>query len=363
MKITASFVPAFLKKPDKDIKHINVFLLYGKNQGAILRTKQLLKKRFLGKIFDPLQFCHLQATELLQSPWLLEQEAKTQSMFGDIKIIHIEGANGLWEAIKTYLKNPMPTTKIIITTNMLRPSHSLRANLEKHKNAVALPFFEETKQTIEVFIKETLTKENIKIDQSTLSYLSSLMGDDAELNRQELEKLVVYVGPKNNISQKQKHKDKNHAPYWMTKEDISLVLQSATSASLNHFIDAVMGGNKTEAMSIFTKLLGEGHQAQTLLISLMRHIQALHLAQNFITQGQPLARALQSAFRPPLHFKREYNVKKQLNIWGARQCEQALLLLSQTERKARQESHSAKTFISHSFLRITQGASRLARRT
>jgi DNA polymerase III subunit delta len=97
------------------------------------------------------------------------------------------------------------------------------------------------------------------------------------------------------------------------------------------------------------------------LRALMRHFQRLHLTQARIEDGMSEEEALRS-LRPPLFFKLQDRIRRQLRLWPERRARQALELLLQAELSAKRSGPPPDAICRDALLRIARHAGEAARR-
>jgi len=350
MKLAAGKVDSYIKSFSASEGKGKIILLYGRDQGAVHDTASELRRIFLGPDTDPMQRIDLSENELSSDPAKLTDEANSISMFGGDKVIIIRGdKDGTRKAIENYLAIGVSMeTLVIIEAGNLTPSSGIRKLIEKDNNGLALPFYEPDIRDIEALIRAMLLEEGFKIESSAMSELANMLGADRGVARREIERLILFKGPKG--------LHENRAAM-ITIDDVIVAMHDQSHASLDGLIDAVALGDVDRADKTWGRLILMGTRPEGAISAIRRHFQTLHIALGNIESGMPRADAL-SAFRPPLHFKRRPLVERQCGLWSRRKVETALEILHETERECRQTGVRGETRTAYNLLRLARAARR-----
>lgn len=341
-------VEAYLKKPDSAVR---VVLIYGKDKGAIREHTRNLSKMTRGEDGDPTLLIEMDDAALSKNSSRLYDEAATISMFGGNKVIELSlvGDTHL-KTIESYLQDAIEDTLVIIQSGSLKPTSKLRKLIEKSPNAISLPCFEDNARDIQRIARSFLTNEGFRIEAAALDYLSRLLGSDRGVTMRELERLVLYKGPKGSSARR------GEEVCMITMDDIDQAMGDTAAMSLDALIDAICLGQLDEADRAVIRLKAGGTQTHRLLIHLRMHFQRLHLCLSHIQNGASQDIALKSAFRPPLNFKRKPLVAQQLRLWPLRKTETALRILHETGTDCRRTGTPVDALTTQTLLRLTRAA-------
>lgn len=351
MKLSANKVDPYVRSFSAKVGAGKVILLYGRDQGAIRETASQLGSCFLGKDADPLQKIEFNETELSGSPAKAVDEASSMPMFGGDKLVMIRGQNeAVRKAVDLVLREaPMANALVIIEAGNLAPSSGLRKLVEAHDCAMALPFYEPDAQELSSLIRQLCEAEGYSIEASALAELSGTLGADRGIVRREIERLVLFKGPRDKKASRETGR--------ITAEDISACMHDQSHISLDMLVDAVSLGEMEVLDKSWGRLISMGTRPEGALTVIRRHFQTLHLVVSQIENGTPRQDALR-AFRPPLHFKRRPKVERQCNLWSSRKIEAALEILHETERACRQTGARTETQTAYNLMRLARAAGR-----
>ena len=197
MKFTAKQTDAFLKSPDPSIRLV---MFYGSDQGLIHERAQTLLKSRVKDPNDPFLVSHLTGAGVKKNPEELFNEASAMSLVGGDRTIVIKlGGEDISKAIEQCLNNKL-CSLIIIEAGELGTKSPIRKMIEKGKNAAAIPGYLDNPAGLSELIDTVLNRSNKSIDLESKNYLVNHIGSDRMVSRSELDKLITYMGKKNEIT-------------------------------------------------------------------------------------------------------------------------------------------------------------------
>lgn len=334
MKLTWKQIEPFLKAPDPAAR---VVLIYGPDNGLMKERSKMIGKTVVEDLDDPFNVITLSADLLNEDPARLQDEAKAMSMMGGARLIKIEnGADKCTPLIKDYLEDPSLENLVIIEAGELTTRSSLRQACEKAKNAAALPCYVEDERGVSNLVRETLTNNGYFINGDAIQFLTANIAGDRSRIRNELEKLMLYMGDEKNVSLEH------------VQESIGAIGES----DLEQLIYAVGGGQSEKAIKAYNKLIAEGVADITILRSLQNHFRRLHYTRAMMSTGQPLDQAVKS-LSPPLFFKVESAFKAQVQKWNEPKLERTLEKLGDLEAQTKKTGTPVQILCSQAILAIS----------
>ena len=350
----AGQVEAFVKNPDPQVK---VVLIYGTDRGAVREHARTLSRHVRDGHDDPMLAVSLDEDTISKDPARLMDEAAAIPMFGGNKVIEAELSGDRHVGIiESYLSNPAEDALVIIESGSLKPTSKLRKLIEASDIAVTLPCYEDTDRDIQRVAREYVEQEGYKIESQALAHLALHLGSDRGVTMRELERLVLYMGPRRTGQNGVDGKDDSSGI--IKVEDVEAVIGDNVALSLNNLVDAVALGQLNQADHEMIRLEMGGYDIARILIGLRMHFQNLHQTLSVMQSGTDMKSALRSGFKPPLHFKREPMVRQQLQHWSLRKVEAALTILHETERQCRTTGAPAGAIGANTLLRLTRAAGR-----
>lgn len=318
MKIQARAIQSFLQKPDTGIAAV---LIYGPDSGLVSQRCKTLGLSVVGDLSDPFCVLELSISSLMEDPSRLNDEARAISFGGSNRLVQLRGATeAAAKIISAYLEDPAPCistgagTLVIVDAAELGPRSSLRKLFETHTNAAAIASYPLEGRELGNACKTILNECDKSIDQNTLESLCQALGNNHGVIRNELEKLILFVGDKKTIE----------------PQDIQDCLADITEASLDQLAYSVGDRNTALADTYYRKAIAEGVSEIAILRSLQKHFQRLDLITGQLGHGRN-AGSLIAGLKPPVFFKYRDRLESQIRRWSPRKIHHALDILTHAE--------------------------------
>lgn len=339
MKLTWKQIEPFVKKPDPAAR---VILIYGPDNGLMKERARLIGKTIVPDLNDPFNVTTLTADKLIEDTALLADEAASISMMGGGRLIRIESANDkLVPQLKTYLDAPSAENLIILEAGELGPKSALRQLCEKSKSAAALPCYVEDERNIATLIRDSLREANIRIAPDAVTWLAANIAGDRARARNEIEKLITYMGKEDNA----------------TIAHVQACCGIAGVESYDDLTYSTSGAQPEAAMRAFQTMIDEGIQPVTILRTLQNHFRRLHLVKSLVVSGCTLDEAIKQ-LTPPIFFKQEPIFKAQLQRWTMPALENVLNRLASLEADCKKTGTPVETVCGQVILGISASGSR-----
>lgn len=315
--LKASEVDRFIARSDPAIKAV---LIYGPDTGAVNERARKMVAGIAGTLDDPFNVIRLNDQILGDDTERLADEAQAISMMGGRRVIWISAAGtGFQKAISQYLDVADTDSLIVAEAGELPKSSKLRALFEKSPSALAVPCYLDTKESLHQVVRKALADCNLDIAPDAHHRLCEILGGDRLLTRSELEKLALYCAGQDSVS----------------LEDVNAVCGDTSELSIDDMIDAVFVGDAAQACSHFSRLSGSGMTATRLLSTAALHIARLQ-GLSLSAQGGGNASTTVKSARPPIFFRRQPAVIRQLAIWQLADLESAEQTLQSAIAQTRQ---------------------------
>jgi DNA polymerase-3 subunit delta len=293
--LKAHEVARFVERPDIEA---GVFLAYGPDQGLVRETGQRLARRFAGADADGMNLLVLDGSELDGDPGRLAVEARTTSLFGDRRVVRVRGAGKSAAIAAADLAIDPAGAAVILEAGNLAPRDPLRALVEGAKFGRALPCYPDSDEAIERLISDTFGKAGIAIDAEARGALRDSLGNDREVTRRELEKLVLFA----------------EASKRLTRDDILVLCADNAALVLDEVADAAGSGDVTALDTALARATAAAVPLQQLLGGALLHFAALRRWRTLVDGGQSAGAVLDAA-RPRPHFSRRSGLERQLRLW------------------------------------------------
>jgi DNA polymerase-3 subunit delta len=245
---------------DADRAHLSdVYGVIGKESFEVksavdLLIKMLLKSQknpeFALKVYDGNKF-------LFED---LMQELHSLPFFSEKRVVLLQNADELSKTetarLEDYFTNPNRTLCFIISASAINRATNFYKKMEKV--GIILDIAEEKSWEKEKSSKEWIfarvAKEKKRIGPDVVSMLQKQIGTDLSTLAQEIEKLICYIGERNEI----------------TMQDVSAISTSINTETAWQLCDAIFSRNAAHALVVMKGLLDEGVP----FLALIRQIRA-----------------------------------------------------------------------------------------
>lgn len=311
--LKAHEVESYLKKRGEMPRF---FLVYGPDRGLVNERCAFLAKR-AGANEDSL--VRLSGEQVSADPALLEDEARAIGLFGGPRVIWLRAdGKAVEDALENLIGNPTEAT-VIVEAGDLKATSPLRKLFEKSADAITLPCYADDARALGQLIDEELNAAGISIDADAKRALLENLGGDRQATRQELQKLALYALKTGHIS----------------LQDVAEVSGDMSALALDRLFDQLGLGETAHALNETQRHLMEGTHGSVLLNLALRHMLMLQVLRFDVDNGRTTSDALRTA-SPPIFFKRQPMIERQLVLWSLAKIDRALNLLNDAVLKTRQ---------------------------
>ena len=341
MKIPPRNVEQFLHQAHTDVRAI---LLHGPDSGLVRERSATIIKNTLGSPVDPFQLSEIPAENLRKNPGRLAEESATLPLTGNNKIIRVTDAGEKdHKTFKAFLPDGEPNSLVIVLAGELRGNSGLRHLFDHTSNLASIGCYPDEARDIRRLVREFCDQYNIRVTPEALEYLALHLGSDRMVTRQELEKLVVYLGTADQI----------------TETDAMAVIGDSAAYSLNVFAILVADGDQRQLMRTWASLRLEGTNPVQILRATLRHFQRLHqVVANVASGGSPAACI--KALRPAVHFSVRDSFERQVRAWHPTKFSRAMSILAEAEEYCKKTGGVGHVVSGMAFLRILNAARKIA---
>ena len=329
MKLNAQQIESFLKQPSVDI-----FLLYGPDEGLVRERSTLLAKQVSPNLSDAFQVSQFSCDTLKDTPSQLHDEAYAQSLLGGKKVIWAYDVSDKYaKPISSFLETYPGGNRIILQAGDLNATSKLRKLAEKLPSIASIPCYHDEGRKIGDIIRHTLQKNNMNIDQDAFQLLEQSLGEDRSLTRQTMEKLYLYT----------------MGDTMVTLEAVQDIISDHANLSLDDLFYALLDNDSVQIMRILEKLLSEATAEILILRSLQNQFLRLYKAKGLIEDKTPPQSAI-SSLRPPIFFKYKSKFLHALSHWSVASIESYLNRLMHAELQIKSGVADGYSILSMAFL-------------
>lgn len=345
MKLTFRDIDGFIKKPPANISAI---LVYGPDEGLARERMMLLAKTVVADVNDPFNVADIPGDSLGENPARVLDEAQSISMLGGRRVVRVRGGDE--KKVASVAKDVLAALKpgdnlVLIEAGELNPRSALRLLFEGAPNGAAVPCYVDDARDASKVLSDGLRDAGFRISSDALSLMAANVTGDRAIARNEVEKLITYMGPMKDIG----------------VDDIAACIGGAASIPMDDLARHVASGRFAEADRILSFVLSEGLPAVTVLRTLQNYFMRLHLVKSKMAKGEALESILMK-LRPQIFFKQKPDFVAQVNNLSAAQIEQAINAIVSAEARCKQTGGLPEIIVSRAVLSLCQMASRAASR-
>lgn len=294
-------------------------LFFGSDAGLVGERAQVLAKAAAARFDPPGELIRLDDTDLDADPDRLAVELGTVPMFGGPKIIRAAAGRRITaQTLKPLVEGSALEGVLIVEAGNLKPDEALRLLFEKSPVAAAVACYSDGAQDLEVLIREMLREARVTITADARQALVDRLGADRALSRGEIEKLLLFVGPKAEIG----------------LEDVEAVVGDVSELALERITFAAALGQVQRAVAECGRAVSSGESPQAIIFATQRHFQRLHRVRAAVDRGSSLEDVLRQ-MRPPLHFKQKDAFAAQCRVWTTPRLTEALARIAGVAKSAR----------------------------
>ncbi len=276
--------------------------------------------------------------------------AQTPSLMAPFQVFFVRGVKNLYTrgshaeefaAIEAYVKDPNPAAVLIFVADHLSIPADIRRMEMQDKDR-----YERIRETLGQYcalvelarveegdgIRWALghaQKEGVKLEQDAARELIDALGADMMLVSRELEKLILYVGEKKQI----------------TLGDVETMVLAAKQRSLYELTDAISAKDKTRALGVLDALLstGDGDDAAIGHLYMLSRTfrQMLVILEKNVRDSRAIWQALWQGFRVP-PFAAEDIIRQARRYKSRRELTRAIRLIARADVQLRSNPPSKR---------------------
>jgi DNA polymerase-3 subunit delta len=317
-------------------KGLAIALVYGPDAGLVQERSEKLLKSVVPDLTDPFNVSDLNEDTLLADPARLADEAASISMMGGRRVVRVRGAgNDLAELLESFLDDSKGDALVVIEAGDLVKTGALRKLFDGHQSAAAIQCYPDSLRDLGDVVRDALRAQGISIEPEALEDAVSRLGSDRGVTRREIEKLVLYMHGKKQVS----------------LEDVRAVMGDEAEARSESACDAAGSGDLARLDLELERLWTADTQPAQILRSAMGHFQKLLQARESAARGESIDTVMKR-LRPPVHFSRATSFKNQAQRWSSDKLGEALDMLLEAEALTRTTAVPAEAVTGRALMNI-----------
>jgi DNA polymerase-3 subunit delta len=330
--LKAHEVERFVKRPDLEA---GVILVYGPDTGLVRETAQRLVRHYVAGDGNSMGLVTLDGSEIDSDPGRLLVEARTSSLFGEKRVVRVRNAGKSVTVPLSELAADPAGAIVVLEAGNLAPRDALRALVEGARTGRALPCYADSDETILKLINESFMAAGIRAEPDVAPTLRDQLGNDREVTRREIEKLVLYA-------------DQNKV---LVRDDVLTLCADNAALVLDEIADAIGTGHAEKLDLALSRALAATINPQQLLSSVMQHFAQLRRWRTIVDTGVGVRDVLEGA-RPKPHFSRRSAMEQQLRLWSDASLAVAMGRLHDATGESRKNYGRSETIVRRVFLAL-----------
>ena len=239
------------------------------------------------------------------------------------------------------LKDDIKETTLLIKGGVLSPRSNIRKSLEKLKNTLIVPFYEDNIVSLKKFIKEKADKRNFSFNEGAINSIVSMSGFERSQINDAVERIMLYY---------EFDEDKK-----IDEEKVEKILFDTNQGQMNELCKSICLGETEVSQKISEKLLLQGVTPPQFISALIIHFQKLHLVDLNIISGQSTSEAMKQ-IKPPIFFKEVNAFKSQIRNWNINKVDRALEILTESDLLTKTKPGLGKSLIGNIIMRLANVA-------
>ncbi len=284
---------------DAPPSHIRLYLLYGPDEAESRSLAQRLD-RSMGPDADRID---LDGPGLRADPARLADEAASISLFGGPRYIRVTGAGEeSLPAIEGLLAAEVAGNPVVVLAGALRPTSALLKRALADPAVMACISYALDADKAAPLAAAMAREHGLRLEADAARHVAQAAANDRALMAREIEKLALYM---------------DAAPDRPKTADMSVlgaIGAGEGEAELSRLVDAVLGGNPSDAAREIAQLSEQGIAGIPAIRALAKRVQLLvRLARQMGEGGNP--RDVVEAQGKAIFWKEKAGVERQLKRW------------------------------------------------
>lgn len=314
------FSDEFLNLPN----NIRAILIHGKDEGLVREKRDAITSQIISDKNSIFAISNLEAASISAEPSILYTDICTVSMFGDRRIVVIEGTTDrLTEIINNALKLKTADTLLLVLAGYLPRNSSLLGMFQKTKDAISIACHPDSDDQLRTLIGKNLEKLNIKPDPEAIDYLTTHLGNNRQITRSELEKISIFFNSPINSGKHRLNLEVTQSLVGDTLDLTIWALAAATTSTDNKHLSVLLDRAREERIG-----------GIEILRSVQNRLNDMHLIRSLLDGGfsfTAAAEKFEKLFKRKLFFKDKEILSNQIRCWSRDRLKAALTYTLKTE--------------------------------
>lgn len=305
-------VDRFLKSPDRGVR---AAVIHGKDRSGVAERAGILCRSITPDLNDPFNVTVLTDSDIDGDEARLEEALTALSMIGGRRLVRVrlsaEKASVdkmLAAALKSHADGAFnPDAMLVIEAGALGRDSALRKAAEAAKEAVGIACYEDETGDVARMTREALAADKVGLTNDALDRFVGRLPRERGLMRQEIERLVLYIGPGSARS--------------IDVAELDAHLGIEPDASLQDAALQAFGGRPAPAQAGLRRALAEGESPVMAVRQASIHLSKLRRINVLQANG---ANAKEAAKAAGVFWKQEAEMLRQARSWRLDDLEKVL---------------------------------------
>jgi len=343
VEIKPARAKGFVTTPDADL---NVFLLFGPDEGLIREWSDQLQKQIVEDPQDPFRLADLDGAAVSSNPSLLYDEAGAMAFGGGDRVVKVRRLAGrIADSVLDFLKEPVGEARVILEAPGASKQNAIVKAAIKSKHAAAIPCYHDENRSLRDLVIDALKTVGLKPGPGVVEHIETHAGSDRALTRREVEKLALFMGASG-----------ADMPVAVDLEQAQAAVGDTALLTIDSLIDAVFDGRQHDVERTLARVRLESTASGSILRAMSNHAARLLRFQAALRNGMD-AKQANRQLRPPIHFARLERVSRQAQL-APGLVSAAMTRLAEAEALTRQTGMPDDTICDRALFGIAAAARR-----
>ena len=303
----------------------NFYLFYGENEG---HKNEIIANNF--KPFYINKIYKYDEKEILENKNNFFTSILSRSFFENNKLIIISRATDkIKDIIQEIISRNIIDITIVLLAGILEKKSKLRNLFEKEKNIVCIPFYSDSRQTLDKISINFFKEKKIPISQETINLLVERCRGDRENLKNELQKIENFSKYKKKISY----------------ENIIKLTNLAEDYSASELTDSCLTKNIKKTSNILNENNYSTEDCILIIRTLLNKAKRLFKLQEDLKNNKNIDHTINN-FKPTIFWKDKEIVKQQITHWPLKKIRNMILNIGEVELLIKKNSTASLNILS-----------------
>lgn len=290
----------------------------------------------------------LSGAELRRDPVRLADEARSVSLFGDRRIIHVRATgDDAHDAVETLLQSPVDGWPVLIVATSATDKSRIAKLLENRSEAVVAMFHPPDLKSVASTIRSSADGIGVRLTDELAELIARATALDIRMARSELEKIALYLDAS------------PQAPRTASAADLEEVCAVSEDDSMMPLVNAVLGGDARRIPAELSRMRDQGMNPVGLLLAFERRVaQLAQLAGRLGERGDINAFMEQETQARRVFFRDRPDLTQQLKRWRGARLNRLVERLTALHRTLMADNRNGELALAQGLAEIARAAAR-----